>query len=240
MTNPEQHILIVDDHREIRDALSRYLRTNGYRTTTADSAAAARRALKTNAIDLAVVDVMMPGEDGLTLTRSLRSESSLPIILLTARGEDVDRIVGLEIGADDYLAKPCNPRELIARIAAVLRRARGTTHRPGEMRVQRVHFGDWVLDVGRRELISNAGAAMPLSAGEFRLLIAFIERPNIALSRDQLLDLTQGRTMEAFDRSIDSAVSRLRRKIEVDTSNPRIVKTVRGGGYMFTLEPTTT
>jgi two-component system OmpR family response regulator len=237
MTQPEPHILIVDDHREIRDVLSRYLRANGYRATTADSAAAARRVLKTNAIDLAVVDVMMPGEDGLALTRSLRTDGALPIILLTARGEEVDRIIGLEIGADDYLAKPCNPRELIARIAAVLRRARGQGYRSGEAASQRVRFDSWLLDIGRRELISANGTAMPLSAGEFRLLVAFIERPNVALTRDQLLDLTQGRSMEPFDRSIDSAVSRLRRKIETDTRNPRIIKTVWGGGYIFAAEP---
>lgn len=236
-TAPEPHILIVDDHREIRDALSRYLRTNGYRATVADSAAAARRVLKTSGIDLAVVDVMMPGEDGLALTRSLRSEGALPIILLTARGEDVDRIVGLELGADDYLVKPCNPRELVARIAAVLRRARPGGHRAGELQTQRIRFENRTLDIGRRELVAANGTALPLSAGEFRLLVAFLERPNIALSRDQLLDLTQGRNAEPFDRSIDSAVSRLRRKIEPDSSSPRIIKTVWGGGYMFTATP---
>jgi two-component system OmpR family response regulator len=237
MSGTEPHILIVDDHREIRDALSRYLKTNGYRATAAENAAAARRVLKTSGIDLAVVDVMMPGEDGLALTRSLRAESALPIILLTARGEDVDRIIGLEIGADDYLVKPCNPRELAARIAAVLRRARPGGHRLSELQTQRIRFENWTLDVGRRELVATTGTALPLSAGEFRLLVAFLERPNVALSRDQLLDLTKERSAEAFDRSIDSAVSRLRRKIEVDTGNPRIIKTVWGGGYMFQATP---
>jgi two-component system, OmpR family, response regulator len=237
MSGTEPHILIVDDHREIRDALSRYLKTNGYRATAVESAVAARRILKTSGIDLAVIDVMMPGEDGLALTRSLRAESALPIILLTARGDDVDRIIGLELGADDYLVKPCNPRELAARIAAVLRRARPGGHRLGELQTQRIRFENWTLDVGRRELVATTGTALPLSAGEFRLLVAFLERPNIALSRDQLLDLTKERSAEAFDRSIDSAVSRLRRKIEPDTANPRIIKTVWGGGYMFQATP---
>lgn len=237
MTTVEPHVLIVDDHRDIRDVLSRYLRTNGYRVTAAENAIAARKVLKTNAIDLAVVDVMMPGEDGLNLTRSIRTESAMPVIILTARSEDVDRIVGLEIGADDYLAKPCNPRELLARIAAVLRRTRGLASRPGASAPQRIRFGTWLLDMNRRELVSAGGTVLPLSAGEFRLLQAFIERPNMALSRDQLLDLTRGRSLEAFDRSIDSAISRLRRKIEVDPREPRIIKTVWGDGYMFTEEP---
>jgi len=237
MSTSEPHILIVDDNRELRDGLSRYLRANGYRASVAENAAAARRLLKTNGIDLAVVDVMMPGEDGLNLTRGVRAESSLPIIMLTARGEDVDRIIGLEIGADDYVVKPCNPRELIARIAAVLRRARAQGGRAGELQSQRVRFENWTLDIARRELIGANGTALPLSAGEFRLLVAFIERPNVALTRDQLLDITQGRNLDPFDRSIDSAVSRLRRKIEADSRNPRLIKTVWGGGYIFAAEP---
>jgi len=237
MSTSEPHILIVDDNRELRDGLSRYLRANGYRASVAENAAAARRLLKTNGIDLAVVDVMMPGEDGLNLTRGVRAESSLPIIMLTARGEDVDRIIGLEIGADDYVVKPCNPRELIARIAAVLRRARAQGGRAGELQSQRVRFENWTLDIARRELIGANGTALPLSAGEFRLLVAFIERPNVALTRDQLLDITQGRNLDPFDRSIDSAVSRLRRKIEADSRNPRLIKTVWGGGYIFAVEP---
>lgn len=237
MSTNEPHILIVDDNRELRDGLSRYIRANGYRATAVESAAAARKVVKTSGIDLAVVDVMMPGEDGLSLTRDLRTESALPIIMLTARGEEVDRIIGLEIGADDYMAKPCNPRELIARIAAVLRRARAQGHRTGEFQSQRVRFENWTLDIAQRELVGPNGTALPLSGGEFRLLIAFIERPKMALTRDQLLDLTQGRELDPFDRSIDSAVSRLRRKIESDTRNPRLIKTVWGGGYMFTADP---
>jgi two-component system OmpR family response regulator len=233
----QPHILIVDDSREIRDVISRYLRANAYRVTVAENAAAARRLLKTTAIDLAVIDVMMPGEDGLSLCRALRAEGALPVIMLTARGEDVDRIVGLEMGADDYLAKPCNPRDLLARIAAVLRRAKGAPRSGSNLGGQRIRFENWTLDVGRRELTGANGVALPLSSGEFRLLVAFLERPKTALSREQLLDLTQGKSFEPFDRSIDSAVSRLRRKIEGDTRSPRIIKTVYGGGYIFAAEP---
>lgn len=232
----EPHILIVDDSREIRDVMSRYLQKNGFRTTVAEDARAARRHLKTNAIDLAILDVMMPGEDGLSLCRSLRAESELPIIMLTARGEDVDRIIGLEMGADDYLPKPCNPRELLARVSAILRRTSGSRKSAG-ISSQRIKFGSWMLDLNRRDLTGLSGVAMPLSSGEFRLLMAFLERPKTALSRDQLMDLTRGRNLEPFDRSIDTAVSRLRRKIEPDPHAPAIIKTVYGGGYVFTLEP---
>src|SRR5262245_16202218 len=204
----QPHILIVDDSREIRDVISRYLRANGFRTSVAESAAAARRLLKTNGIDLAVLDVMMPGEDGLSLCRALRAEGALPVIMLTARGEDVDRIVGLEMGADDYLAKPCNPREPLARIAAVLRRAKGVA-RAWSLGGQRSRFGNWTRDVGRGAFTGANGVALALSSGEFGLVVAFLGRPKTALSREQLLDLTQGRSFEPFDRSIASAVSRL-------------------------------
>jgi len=237
MTASEPHILIVDDHREIRDVVSRYLRENGFRTSAAESAGAARRILASNAIDLAVVDVMMPGEDGLAFTRSLRAAGAMPVIMLTARGEDVDRIVGLEMGADDYMAKPFNPRELLARVAAVLRRARGSAQGTTVAAARRIRFASWTLDINRRELVSAVGTVLPLSAGEFRLLLAFLERPNMALTRDQLLDIARGRSMEAFDRSIDSAISRLRRKIEADPRDPQIIKTVWGDGYMFTEQP---
>lgn len=237
MTATEPHILVVDDHREIRDVVSRYLRENGYRTSTADSAGAARRIISGSAIDLAIVDVMMPGEDGLALTRSIRATNALPVIMLTARAEDVDRIVGLEMGADDYIAKPFNPRELLARISAVLRRSRGSAQPTPTSAARRLRFADWILDINRRELIAASGTVIPLSAGEFRLLLAFLERPNVALTRDQLLDIARGRAMEAFDRSIDSAISRLRRKIEKDPREPEIIKTVRGDGYIFSANP---
>lgn len=236
-TTEAPHILVVDDARDIRDPLQRYLKEAGYRVTSADSAAAARRVLKSSAIDLVVLDIMMPGEDGLSLCRSLREGDSIPVILLTARGEDIDRIVGLEMGADDYVAKPFNPRELLARIAAVLRRANALPRLSKTPLAERIRFDRWILDVSQRELVDEKGVAMPLSAGEFRLLTTLIERPKMSLTREQLLDLTQGRDAEAFDRSIDNAVSRLRKKIEEDPRNPRIIKTVWGGGYMFAAEP---
>jgi two-component system OmpR family response regulator len=233
----QPHILVVDDSREIRDLLVRYLQTHGYRATAADGAVSARRVLKTSSIDLAVLDVMMPGEDGLSLCRSLRSEHDMPVIMLTARGDEVDRIVGLEMGADDYIGKPFNPRELLARIGAVLRRANALPRKARASDTKRIRFDNWVLDTAQRELVTSDGVAVPLSAGEFRLLVAFLERPKISLTRDQLLDLTQGRTADPFDRSIDNAVSRLRRKIEEDPKNPRLIKTVWAGGYVFTGEP---
>jgi two-component system OmpR family response regulator len=231
------HILIVEDARDIREPLARYLRDNGYRTTTAGDAAAARKAMKGAAIDLVVLDIMMPGEDGLSLCRSIREISQIPVILLTARGEEVDRIIGLEMGADDYLPKPFSPRELVARIAAVLRRTQALPPRQHPFEAQRIQFGDWVLDTGQRELIGTDGMATALSSGEFRLLQAMLERPRMALTRNQLLDLTKGKDAELFDRSIDNHVSRLRKKIEPDPKNPRYIKTVWGGGYMLAADP---
>jgi two-component system OmpR family response regulator len=224
--------LVVDDARDIRDPLVRYLNQNGYRATPADGAAAARRIVKTNAIDLVVLDIMMPGEDGLALTRFLRTETDLPVILLTARAEQVDKIVGLEMGADDYVPKPFNPRELLARIAAVLRRS-AAAPRAKPPTAQKLKFDRWIIDTGQRELVGEDGVAVPLSSGEYKLLMALLERPGVSLTRDQLLDLTQGRNAESFDRAIDNTVSRLRRKIEADPKAPRIIKTVWGGGYVF-------
>ncbi|MGQ0740825.1 MAG: response regulator [Alphaproteobacteria bacterium] len=229
----QPHILVVDDARDIREPLVRFLKENGYRATGAESAAAARRALGTSAIDLIVLDVMMPGEDGFSLCRSIRESTATPVIMLTARGEEPDRIAGLELGADDYVPKPFNPRELLARIGAVLRRANALPPRLRAPIHERYRFGEWTLDAGQRELIGADGIAMPLSGGEFKLLMAFIEHPKVALSREQLLDLTKGREADVFDRSIDNQVSRLRRKLERDSKNPRYIKTVWGGGYMF-------
>jgi two-component system, OmpR family, response regulator len=226
------HILVVDDHRDIRDLVARYLTKQGLRASVAESAAAARKALQTAKIDLVVLDIMMPGEDGLSLTRSLREGGDIPVILLTAMGEETDRIVGLEVGADDYLPKPFNPRELLARIKAVLRRTQ-TLPRPREAGKGRVAFDRWVLDLGRRELIGEDGVSVPLSSGEFRLLSALIERPGMVLTRDQLLDLTRGRAALPFDRSIDNQISRLRKKIEHDPRRPMLIKTAWGDGYSF-------
>jgi two-component system, OmpR family, response regulator len=228
------HLLVVDDDREIRDLLSRFLSKHGYRVTAAKDARDARRTLGDARIDLIILDVMMPGEDGLSLCRELRAKSPTPIIMLTAMGEDTDRIVGLEMGADDYLPKPFNPRELLARIKAVLRRATGLPSVDPEERSKLLRFAGWTLDLGRRRLESPAGTPIELSTGEYELLVALAERPQRVLNRDQLLDLARGRAAIPFDRSIDVQVSRLRRKIEADPKAPQIITTVRGGGYMFT------
>jgi two-component system OmpR family response regulator len=226
------HILIVDDDREIRDLLSRFLTRNGFRVSVAREEREMRKILADSGIDLIVLDAMLPGKDGFTICRELRATGNMPIIMLTAVGDETDRIVGLEMGADDYVAKPFNPRELLARMRAVLRRAAS----PGsatEPSTGRLRFAGWTLDTGRRQLLSPEGALVTLSTGEFDLLLAFVERPQRTLSREQLLDLARGRGPVPFDRSIDVQVSRLRRKIEVDPRSPEIIATVRGGGYMF-------
>lgn len=237
MTETSSHILVVDDAREIRDPLVKYLQANGHRAMGADSAAAARKLMKSHAFDLVVLDVMMPGEDGLSFCRSLRETNDVPVLFLTARGEDVDRIVGIELGADDYVVKPFNPRELLARIGAILRRARALPPSHEAPKAPHIKFDRWILDTVRRELVGEDGVGVALSSGEYRLLTVLIERPNFTLTRDQLLDLTRGREAVLFDRSIDNAIMRLRRKIEDDPRNPKIIKTVWGGGYIFAAEP---
>jgi two-component system OmpR family response regulator len=230
----EPHILIVDDERDIREPLASYLAKNGFRTSRAEDAATARRILAAYAIDLVVLDVMMPGEDGLSLCRHIRANSEVPVILLTAKHEDTDRIVGLEMGADDYVVKPFNPRELIARIKAVLRRSAGAAVRAPDSGAYA--FGPWVLKTGERELVGEDGVAVPLSTGEYNLLLALVTHPRQVLTRDQLLDLAQGRDMAAFDRSIDNQVSRLRKKVEPNPRDPKYIKTVWGGGYTLASE----
>jgi two-component system OmpR family response regulator len=228
------HILIVDDHREIRDLVSRALSKEGFRVSVAADGRAMRKVLADSRIDLILLDLMLPGEDGLSLCRSLRAESPIPIIMLTAKGDEVDRVIGLEMGADDYLPKPFGSRELIARIRAVLRRSHEPPSAQPSKRPKQFHFDRWRLDTGTRELLREDGVTLPLSTGEFDLLIVLVERPQRVLSRDQLLDLARGRTASSLDRSIDTQVSRLRRKLEQDPSDPKIIKTVWGGGYMFT------
>jgi DNA-binding response OmpR family regulator len=225
------HILIVDDERDIRDPLASYLVKNGMRVTKAENAAAARQILAAHAIDLILVDIMMPGEDGLSLAGFVRATSGVPVILVTAKAEDTDRIVGLELGADDYVTKPFNPRELSARIKSVLRRTGANGHEVHAPDAQGYAFGPWVLRTGERELISTDGVATPLSTGEFNLLLAFVTHPKRVLSRDQLLDLSQKRDLAAFERSIDNHISRLRRKVEASPTDPKLIKTVWGGGY---------
>ena len=229
------HILIVDDHREIRDLVSRALVKDGFRVSTAGDGTAMRKVLADSRIDLILLDLMLPGEDGLSLCRTLRAESNIPIIMLTAKGDEVDRVVGLEMGADDYVPKPFGSRELIARIKAVLRRtqeAAAAAH--SDTRSKRYRFDRWALDAGARELLRDDGVTVPLSTGEYELLITLVERPQRVLSRDQLLDLSRGRTANSLDRSIDTQISRLRKKLERDAGDPRLIKTVWGGGYMFT------
>ncbi len=235
---PTPHILVVDDSADIREPLAKYLAKKGMRVSTADGGQEMRRVMKTSAIDLVVLDIMMPGEDGLALCRMIRETTDLPVILLTAMVEETDRVVGLEIGADDYVTKPFSPRELLARIKAVLRRARSAPRAPADAERSRLAFDRWTLDTLRRELLGADGVAVPLSTTEFRLLTVFLERPHIVLSRDQLLDLTSGRSLEPFERSIDNQVSRLRKKIEPDPKNPSIIKTVWGGGYVLATEVT--
>lgn len=229
------HILVVDDHDDIRDALKKYLVRNGLRVSVADGGRAMRQVLKSAAIDLVVLDIMMPGEDGLTLCRQIRETVNLPVILLTAMAEETDRIIGLEIGADDYLTKPFNPRELLARIKAVLRRAGGPAA-GNEATAPSYRFDRWTLDVDRREISAGDGIAVSLSTAEFRLLHVLLQRPRMVLSREQLLDLTSGRGARVFDRSIDNMISKLRKKIEIDPKSPVIIQTEWGGGYRLAVD----
>jgi two-component system OmpR family response regulator len=234
--NAQPHLLVVDDHHDIRDSLSAYLSKYGYRVSAASNAATARKALTTWAIDLVVLDIMMPGEDGLALCRFLREVTGVPVILLTAMTEDTDRVVGLEMGADDYVTKPFNPRELLARIKAVLRRTHALPPQRQAWAHDTLRFDCWTLDMRRRELTDADGVAVPLSTAEFVLLHVFLHHPQLVLSRDQLLDLTSGREADVFDRSIDNRISRLRKKIEADPKRPQLIKTHWGGGYSFTSE----
>jgi two-component system OmpR family response regulator len=231
--DPEAHILVVDDDSQVRQLIGRFLRENGYRVTAARDGREMRETLASADIDLIILDLMLPGTSGLDLCRELRITSSVPIIMLTAKGEETDRIVGLEVGADDYLPKPFNPRELLARIRAVLRRA--AARYPGEPapRGRLITFGGWTLDTLRREVTSEDGVVVDLSGGEYDVLIAFVEHPNRILSRDQLLELARNRSSNAFDRSIDVQISRIRRKLESSGHSPPLIKTVRGAGYIF-------
>ena len=224
------HLLLVDDEAALREPLAEYLSRQGFAVTQAISAAEARSHIRDEHPDLVLLDIMMPGEDGLSLCRHLVEARSIPTIFLTARGEATDRIVGLEIGADDYVVKPFEPRELVARIRSVLRRsARSAAPADNEF----FEFEGWKLDSLKRRLIDAEGAIVAISSVEFRLLMAFLEHPRQVLDRDRLLDMVQGREAHLFDRAVDNQVSRLRRKIEVDSRNPQLIQTVWGGGYML-------
>src|SRR5246127_1586764 len=228
------HILIVDDQKEICDMGQDYLSSEGYRVSTAHDGAGMRRVMAQDAVDLVILDLMLPGEDGLTLARSLREESTVGIIILTGRGETVDRIIGLEMGADDYLPKPFHLRELLARVKSVLRRVQTRAGESAQTGRSRVRFSGWNLDLSSRELMSPSGEEVRLTTGEFDLLAAFVNNANQVLTRDRLLDLARNREAGPFDRTIDVQVGRLRRKLEDDPQRPMMIKTVRGTGYIFT------
>lgn len=224
-------ILLVDDEAALREPLAEYLIRQGFAVTQAASASQARSHLRTTIPDLVLLDIMMPGEDGLSLCRHLSETRSIPTILLTAKGEPTDRIVGLEIGADDYVVKPFDPRELVARIRSVLRRASRESTRPADNVL--LEFDGWQLEPLKRRLINPEGAVVAISSAEFRLLMALLEHPRQVLDRDRLLDMVQGREAHLFDRAVDNQISRLRRKIEADNRNPQLIQTVWGGGYML-------
>jgi len=232
MTTDQGHIFVVDDDRDVRVALAEYLRKRGFRVSVASDGGEMDRLLATANPDLIVLDIMMPGEDGLSVCRRLQDATQIPIILLTALAENTDRILGLELGADDYVTKPFDPRELVARVKSVLRRSRML---PRKQRLSRglVRFDRWRFDFARKELLGDDDVVVRLSSGEHLLLVSLIEHAGLALTRDQLLDLTRGREARVFDRSIDNQISRLRRKVEADPKNPRVIVTHWGGGYMF-------
>jgi two-component system OmpR family response regulator len=233
MSTPADHILVVDDDPEIRHLLTQYLEKNGYQVTTVAEGGGMRMVLERTRIDLIVLDLMLPGVDGLELCRDLRARSKVPVIMLTARGDEMDRVLGLEMGADDYLAKPFSARELLARIKTVLRRVRDLPIDPLAETPERLAFNGWTLDTRTQHLTASDGLVVPLSQAEFRLLQMLLAHPNRALTRDQLLDLTQGREARAFDRSIDVLVGRLRKHLGDDAREPELIKTVRGRGYML-------
>ena len=230
MAIPETHLLLVDDEASIREPLAEYLIGQGFAVSEANDASKARTMMRTEAFDLILLDVMMPGEDGLSLCRYIAAQDEMPVILLTAKGEAMDRIIGLEIGADDYVVKPFDPRELVARIKTVLRRGQRNGQRLDD-EVSGYSFDGWKLDIIKRRLTDPDNVVVPISTAEFKLLLAFVNHAGQVLSRDQLLDLAHGREAHLFDRAIDNQISRLRKKIEVDNRNPKLIKTVWGGGY---------
>lgn len=234
MTEAPIRILVVDDEPALREPLADYLVRQGFVVTQAGTAAEARSRLLETGCDLVLLDIMMPGEDGLSLCRHLVEAKRLPVIFITAKGESTDRIVGLEIGADDYVVKPFDPRELVARIRSVLRRASKQSSEVSDAIVY--DFEGWQLDPLKRRLTDAEGAVVAISSAEFRLLLAFLDHPRQVLDRDRLLDMVQGREAHLFDRAVDNQISRLRRKIEVDSRNPQLIQTVWGGGYMLAAE----
>lgn len=230
--NARPRILVVDDDPDLRDLLRDYLGKQDMDVRTVADGDALRVALERDGCDLLILDVMLPGDDGLTLCREIRARSRLPILMLTARGDELDRIIGLEMGADDYLPKPFHPRELLARVRSILRRA--PEHPDGDGSVRALKFAGWTLDLGARHLVDDGGVVTPLSSGEFRMLNALAENPNRVLSRDQLMDVLAGRDAGPFDRTVDVMISRLRRRLGDDGREPRIIRTLRNEGYVLT------
>ncbi len=224
---------MIDDDREIRDLLARFLERHNFRVTAVRDGREARRAWANGHYHMVVLDLMLPGESGLDLARWLRGQSQVPLVMLTAMGEETDRIIGLELGADDYVPKPFNPRELLARIRAILRRAGDPEATKGDPGARALRFSGWTLEPARRRLLNREGVEVALTGGEYDLLLAMVERANRVLTRDMLLDLLRGRQAGPFDRAIDVAVSRLRRKLDDDGRNAQLIKTVRGGGYVL-------
>jgi len=232
MTEQSAHIVVVDDDDDIRSSLAKYLRKHGFRVSVAANGEELDQVLSTASADLVVLDIMLPGDDGLTICRRVLETRQLPIIFLTALAEDIDRILGLEIGADDYVTKPFNPRELLARIKSVMRRSQML---PSNLRIAKgiVKFDRWQFDMSRKEIMSSDNVAIRLSSGEHLVLVSLIEHAGSTLTRDQLLNLTKGREAQLFDRSIDNVISRLRRKLEIDPKKPLIIQTQWGNGYAF-------
>lgn len=228
------HILVVDDDPQVRQLIADYLGAQDYRVSVAADGGEMTRLLAESAVDLIVLDLKLPGEDGLSLARKLRAESDIPIIMLTGQSDPIDRVVGLELGADDYLTKPFNPRELLARIKAVLRRFKARESAPpADSKIKAYRFAGWELNLAARRLIDPKGEAVTLTNAEFNLLMAFLQAPQRVLSRDQLLELSRVHSDEVFDRSIDSVILRLRRKLEANPREPQLIKTEWGAGYLF-------
>jgi two-component system OmpR family response regulator len=229
-----EHILVVDDDARIRQMLTRYFEDEGYRVTAVGDGAAMRAQIHVTPFNIILLDLVLPGESGLELAREIRANSDVPIIMLTGKDDVLDRVVGLELGADDYMSKPFHLREVLARVRTIMRRrAPSVVAKPAETD-DIVRFEGWVLDIGRREISAPDGSKMDLTTGEFDMLAVFVRHPGRVLSRETLMDLTRGRNLEAFDRTIDAQIARLRKKIEVDAANPQMIKSVRGIGYVFT------
>ncbi|KRE05959.1 two-component system response regulator [Bosea sp. Root381] len=234
----KEHILVVDDDVRIRQMLIRYFEDEGYRVTAAANGEAMRDGLQKHEIDIILLDLVLPGgEDGLMLAREVRARSDIPIIMLTGRNDVVDRVVGLEVGADDYIAKPFHLREVLARLRTVLRRRQPAPSVPQKQAQELIRFEGWQLDLGRRQLVTAEGAEIVLTTGEFDMLATLARHPGRVFSRETLMDLTHGRSLEAFDRTIDAQIARLRKKVEQDPKQPALIKSVRGVGYVFTGRP---